>query len=86
VRSVKYTLDRFEGDLAVLLERDNETNEKVIPKNVLGSVNEGDILTITYHGEMIYEVEVHKEETLKARQAAKDLLEKLIQHDKNEFK
>lgn len=80
MKSVKYTIDRFEGDLAVLLQRDYETKQKLLPLELLGEVNEGDIITIAFDKEKIANVTINVEETNKARQQARNLLKKLSQN------
>lgn len=79
MQSNKYTVDRFEGGMAVLLQRDDETIEKVVPKEALGPrIAEGDILHVTFNdnGEVI-KSEFLKEETEEARQRSARLLKKL---------
>jgi hypothetical protein len=79
VKSNKYTIDRFEGHLAVLLLREDETIEKVIPKEQLGSSSrEGDILEISFdESGGVKQVDYLREETVIAREKARDLLNKL---------
>ncbi|MGG3737522.1 DUF3006 domain-containing protein [Aeribacillus pallidus] len=79
MNSIKYTIDRFEGDYAVLLQRDDETIEKIISREELGdSFVEGDILLLTFDNEgKLIKVKFLKEETAKARKRVNDLLNKL---------
>jgi hypothetical protein len=79
VNSIKYTIDRFEGDYAVLLQRDDETIEKIISREELGdSFVEGDILLLTFDNEgKLIKVKFLKEETAKVRKRVNDLLNKL---------
>jgi hypothetical protein len=79
VKSDKYTIDRFEGHLAVLLLREDETIEKVIPKEQLGSsYHEGDILDISFDEDGgVKRVDYLKDETENARAKARNLLNKL---------
>lgn len=79
MKSNKYTLDRFEGDLAVLLLRDDESIEKVIPMSKLGKkFHEGDILLVTFEeNEKVLGVQFLEKETIEYRQKAKELLSKL---------
>ncbi|WP_453993252.1 DUF3006 domain-containing protein [Bacillus nitroreducens] len=75
----KYTVDRFEGHLAVLLLRDNERIQININRDELPSdLQEGDIihLDLNEDGSIKY-VEILHEETAQARKTAEDLLEKL---------
>ncbi|CAM3889055.1 hypothetical protein GCM10009865_22250 [Aeromicrobium ponti] len=79
MKSNKYTIDRFEGDLAVLLLRDDETIVKVISNEELGNLyNEGDILEITFDKyDRVESVYYLKDETEYARWKALELLKKL---------
>lgn len=72
----KYTVDRFEGDVAVLLEKGNEAVQKDVPKRHFpDNISEGDIVEETDKGQLHYRI--LKEETTHARDKAKDLIEKL---------
>ncbi|WP_404356509.1 DUF3006 domain-containing protein [Cytobacillus firmus] len=79
MKSDKYTIDRFEGNLVVLLLREDESIEKVIPEEQLGSsYREGDILEISfdeYGG--VKRADYLKDETETAREKARNLLNKL---------
>ncbi len=80
----KYTIDRFEGDFAVLLDRANEEKQVLVLKEQLPpTVREGDILELSWQGntDKIEEVTVLQEETKSAKEKAEDLLQKLL--DKN---
>lgn len=44
---MKATVDRFEEDLAVIVLRDDERVQLVIPRALLPPLDEGDILEIT---------------------------------------
>ncbi|WML48409.1 DUF3006 domain-containing protein [Neobacillus sp. PS3-34] len=79
MKSNKFTVDRFEEEKAVLLQRDDETIEKIVAKKLLGtSVSEGDILLITFSDNgNVEKSELLKEETEQAREQANKLLEKL---------
>jgi len=46
VSSNKYTLDRYEGDVGVLLLKGDESQELLVPKNKLQGAKEGDILLV----------------------------------------
>lgn len=73
----KYTLDQIVRDQYVFLERSDEVNQLVIPKEFIHiSLKEGDIVTIN-HTDGVYKIEVLKEETEIAYERAKALLEKL---------
>lgn len=79
----KYTVDRFEGDLAVLLLRNGETVQKDVPREQLpDDVQEGDILEVQFSADgKVLDVKVLTEETESARKKAEDLLQKIL--DKN---
>jgi hypothetical protein len=80
-QSSKYTLDRFEGDLAVLLLRENEEIEFNVPVIQLPvSSQKGDILEIQFDdiGD-IEAVKFLKVETEAAKRKAKSLLSKLLE-------
>ncbi len=77
MKSVKYTIDRFEGNIAVLLQRDDESIQKVIPLSLLGDVNEGDVVTLTFNNGEVVNVNINVEETNQVRQQVKDLLKRL---------
>ncbi|MFL6559893.1 MAG: DUF3006 domain-containing protein [Bacillus sp. (in: firmicutes)] len=79
MRSDKFTVDRFDEGFAVLLQRDNETIEKVVPKALLGATTaEGDILLVTFnHAGEVVKSEILTEETEQARRQASRLLSKL---------
>lgn len=72
--TTKYTLDRIENDMYVLLEFPSEEKQLLIPVNkYTGKLYEGDIVLI--EGEMI--IEVLKEETKDMREKVSSLLDKL---------
>ncbi|WP_053366533.1 DUF3006 domain-containing protein [Bacillus sp. FJAT-27245] len=79
MNSNKFTVDRFEGNKAILLKRDDENIELILSKSMLpGSVVEGDILLITLKEDgRVSKVEHLKAETQKARIRALELLNKL---------
>ena len=68
---MKVTVDRFEGETAVLLVRPEETQQILFPRELLPGVEEGDILGITVTRE------IH--ETEEARKRVSSLIEKLRQ-------
>ena len=75
----KYTIDRFEGEQAVLLFKDDETIQHSVSKQQLpDGVKEGDILNLTIKPDgQVVMAEVLKEETEEAKRTAQTLLEKL---------
>lgn len=79
MKSGKYTLDRFEGEKAVLIYREDESIEIVLPKEKLPQkTKEGDILSlkVSVEGKVISS-EILTEETENARVSAKYLLDRL---------
>ncbi|WP_440949706.1 DUF3006 domain-containing protein [Methanosphaerula subterraneus] len=68
---MKVTVDRFEGEIAVLLVRPEETQQILFPRELLPGVEEGDILEITATREI--------RETEEARARVSSLIEKLRQ-------
>ena len=75
----KYTLDRFEKDKAVLLQKGNETLEKILNRVQLPeNIKEGDIVEVFLHDDgTLKEVVILQQETETARKQAQSLLEKL---------
>ncbi|SDY26113.1 DUF3006 domain-containing protein [Salimicrobium album] len=73
----KYTIDRFEGNIAVLLKKGEETVEKDVPvSSFTEEVNEGDIVEeITSGNKNTYRP--LREETKSRRQEAEDLLTRI---------
>ncbi|MFI8577883.1 DUF3006 family protein [Rossellomorea aquimaris] len=73
-----YTLDRFEGDKAVLLLRSNEQEEKIVEKEKVMPSKEGDILEVTLtEDEEVVSYKVLASETEEAKKMANDILRKL---------
>jgi len=70
---MKVTVDRFEGETAVLLVRPEETQQILFPRELLPGVEEGDILEITATREI--------QETEEARARVSSLIEKLRQKE-----
>lgn len=80
----KYTIDRFEDDFAVLLDRVNEEKQILVLKEQLpAGAKEGDILQLAWNEERneVAGADILHEETDSAKQRAEDLLQKLL--DKN---
>jgi hypothetical protein len=74
-----YTIDRFEGGLAVLLFRENESIELLAPRTLLpGDLEEGSILKIDIVSGNIKSVVYLKEETASVRSRNQQLLEELV--------
>ena len=67
---LEITLDRFEGNLAILLVRDDETTQINVPISLLpAECEEGDILDIR--------IEKNTEKTKSARKRTTELLERI---------
>ncbi|MCM3576472.1 DUF3006 domain-containing protein [Mesobacillus subterraneus] len=75
----KYTLDRFEKEMAVLLFRDDETKEILLSRESLPSnAAEGDILFVEFtQNGSVQRINLLEEETEAARQKVENLLYKL---------
>ena len=81
----KYTLDRFEEDFAVLLDRENEEQQCLVLKDQLPlDAREGDILQLSWDGQTneVNKVKILKDETQSAKKNAEDLLQKLLNKNK----
>jgi hypothetical protein len=85
-QSSKYTLDRYEGDTAVLLLRENEEDEINIPSFQLPEgTQKGDILEIHFND--LGDIELIKflqEETVAAKMKAKSLMNRLLEKNHKE--
>jgi hypothetical protein len=68
---MKVTVDRFEGETAVLLVRPEENHQILFPRELLPGVEEGDILEVTVTRDI--------QETDETRQRVSSLIEKLRQ-------
>lgn len=79
MNSNKYTVDRFEGDLAVLLQKADESVELNALKDSLPKdVSEGDLLEITFTDDgAISTVTILEEETNEIKETVSNLIEKL---------
>ena len=85
MKSGKYTLDRYEGEFAVLLFREDESVQVEISKNQLESyAKEGDLLNVSFHGNgLLKYAAVLEKETKQARKKANDLLAKIVEKKSN---
>jgi hypothetical protein len=72
----KYTLDRFEESLGVLLKYPNEEEQLLIPKEEIAEFREGDILSVTKIDDE-YSISLLSEETEKMRNKVNALMNKL---------
>ncbi|RSL28738.1 DUF3006 domain-containing protein [Salibacterium salarium] len=81
----KYTVDRFEGELAVLLLSGDETVQKDVPRDQLpNGLKEGDVLEIQFKEDnKVEKAEVKEVETESKKERAKSLLEKLKNKNKS---
>lgn len=78
----KYTLDRFEGDYAIFLQRPDESEQLLIHRTDLDvDVKQGDIVSIHDNGRT-YEIAILKEETANQKQRIANLMQQL--RSKNE--
>ena len=67
---IKVTVDRIEGDKAVLLVRNGEEEEVILPASLLpAEAREGSILVLR--------IELDRQETARAEKRVKSLIEKL---------
>ncbi|MFZ4452101.1 DUF3006 domain-containing protein [Salibacterium aidingense] len=82
-----YTVDRFEGELAVLLLSGDETVQKDVPKKELpNGLEEGDVLKVEFgDNDKVITAEVNKIETELKKKNAKSLIEKLKVKNRNLF-
>jgi hypothetical protein len=73
-----YTVDRFEGEKAILLLRSDEKEELAVEKEKITSSMEGDIVEVTFTEEgKILSLKVLEKETEEAKNKANELLNKL---------
>lgn len=73
----RYTLDRLDDGFYVFLEKGNEEQQLLIPKDkVSTALTAGDIVGIQQN-ETGYQISVLKEETSDRKQQVMDLIEKL---------
>lgn len=80
----KYTVDRFEGEFAVLLLSSDESVQKDVPKEQLpDNVQEGDIVEVSFNEDgTVKEAMIKREETISRKEKAQSLLEKLKSKNK----
>lgn len=73
----RYTLDRLDDGFYVFLEKGNEEQQLMIPKEeVSTALTAGDIVNIQQN-EAGYQISILKEETANRKQQVLDLIEKL---------
>jgi hypothetical protein len=77
MKSIKYTVDRFEGKTAVLLLCEDERIQIHLPREMV-NMSEGDIVEVAFDELGNPEtIKILVEETAAARKTADDLLKKL---------
>ena len=79
VNSIKYTLDRYENDLAVFLLKDDESFEKLVPTSELPeTIKEGDIVEMEFadNGSIIM-LTILRNDTQKMKSDLEHLINKL---------
>jgi hypothetical protein len=74
---MKAVIDRFEGNLAVLLVGDEEKKMEVPRKSLPKGAREGHWLQLEMEGDSIKNVAIDKEETARAKQRIAEKLERL---------
>lgn len=84
----KYTIDRMEDGYYVLLDREDEEQEWLLPVTaVIGDVEEGDIVSVTVREteeNRTYELTRHEEERKAQEDYVRQLLEKLQKKNKKD--
>lgn len=84
----KYTIDRMEDGYYVLLDREDEEQEWLLPVTaVTGDVEEGDIVSVTVcetEENRTYELTRHEEERKAQEDYIRQLLEKLQKKNKKD--
>ena len=83
-QSGKYTIDRFEGNLAVLLFRPNESIELIAPRILLPEgIEKGSILQVNIENGDIKKIIYLKEETEAVRKRNYELLQELTKKNRS---
>ena len=78
----KYTLDRFEGDYAIFLQRPEETQQLLIHRTDLAiEVKQGDIVSINDNGRT-YEITALNEKTATQKDRIASLMQQLSEKNK----
>ncbi|GKW45866.1 MULTISPECIES: DUF3006 domain-containing protein [Planococcus] len=79
MKSNRYTIDRFDGDFAVLLSKEDETQQKLIERSkVENYANEGDIIDVQWNSDGSFKkASVLKLETERRKLEVENLIEKL---------
>ena len=74
---MKAVIDRFEGNLAVLLVGDEEKKMEVPRKSLPKGAKEGHWLQLEMNGDTILNITIDEEETARAKQRIAEKLERL---------
>jgi len=79
VNSNKYTLDRFDEGFAVLLLKENESVEKLVPEESLNkTANEGDVIEVVFNEDgTINNFTILENETKEMKDKVTDIITKL---------
>lgn len=79
MNSNKYTLDRYEDGFAVLLLKEDESVEKLVPEELLNATaKEGDVLVVSFdENAKIKNFTILEQETKELRERVSSLIEKL---------
>lgn len=79
MNSNKYTLDRYEDGFAVLLLKEDESVEKLVPEESLNAtVKEGDVLELSFdENDTLNHFTILEQETKEIRESVSSLIEKL---------
>lgn len=79
MNSNKYTLDRFDEGFAVLLLKENEAVEKLVPEESLNeTANEGDVIEVVFNEDgTINNFTILESETKEMKESVSSLIEKL---------
>ncbi|KKB34159.1 DUF3006 domain-containing protein [Bacillus thermotolerans] len=78
MNSNKYTLDRYEDNVGVLLLKGDESQELLVDRDKLAGAKEGDIVLIETDGDdEILKVTVLEEETKVTKEKVEGLLKRL---------
>lgn len=76
-----YIIDRFEGDYAILLLRNDESIQiDLLRESLPNSAKEGDIIEVSFdNNNNVIESKILKEETESAKKRAENLLKKILE-------
>ncbi|KSU64635.1 hypothetical protein AS034_02015 [[Bacillus] enclensis] len=78
MKCLKYTLDRFEGDKAVLLIKGDETVEEIISKKSILHTKEGNIYEKCFSNDYkVFKVHYLEKETINTRKRSLEILNRI---------